>query len=458
MSHYEAHFYNFYPYLTVRESRRIKGLYELNLTDAVERTHFGDVISAASSDYDPHYVGNSEFTRCGFLLPHSNVVRVEIPYRSIVPDGFDGLLVTGKAFSQTHNAMQFTRMSGDLSILGYHTGQIAADISAKNISVDKYDVSGLQREWFASGNIPGEFSGKKAGNKLHDPAEVKHRIESLSEGKAEFLYDCCRLPQEKSLPVLKEFFKKTSDNNGKLLIAKAMAWFGESGGNKMIAGELKELFEQEKLTGYPGGYVENYDFIRGREKNLLEGLFWRINQNIALLGLAPDNESIKIVSHILDNTGSGGKMIEWTGKRGDYFNSRIDLRIIPFYNRIFNLCFYAERNPHVSFVNGFEKLLKDKNITGYITSDYNLTRWKVYGGNLEMNIASAMARCGSATGYDLLCDFLEDIHFNFKYFAAAEVSGLTGKNFGYDAGQWKRYLSGLNYPQPCKKLVKEKEY
>ena len=120
LSHYEAHFYNFYPYLTVRESRRIKGLYELNLIDAVERTHFEDIISAASSDYDPHYVGNSEFTRCGFLLPHSNVVRVEIPYRSVVPEGLSGLLVTGKAFSQTHNAMQFTRMSGDLSVLGYH--------------------------------------------------------------------------------------------------------------------------------------------------------------------------------------------------------------------------------------------------------------------------------------------------------------------------------------------------
>src|SRR5690606_40209490 len=33
LSHYEAHFYDFHPYLTVRESRRIIGDYELNLID-----------------------------------------------------------------------------------------------------------------------------------------------------------------------------------------------------------------------------------------------------------------------------------------------------------------------------------------------------------------------------------------------------------------------------------------
>lgn len=458
LSHYEAHFYNFYPYLTVRESRRIKGLYELNLIDAVEGTHFDDVISAASSDYDPHYFGNSEFTRCGFLLPHSNVVRVEIPYRSVVPDTVDGLLVVGKAFSQSQSTMQFTRMSGDLSILGYHVGQIAADISAKNISVSKYDVSELQKEWFLSGAIPEEFSVKKSGNKLNDFSEINRRIENLALGKPEYLYDCCRLPKGKALPLLTEVFAKANEKNGKVLIAKTMAWFGEPMGNALIAEELEDLFKQEQLAGYPEGYIENYDFIRGREKNLLEGIFWRINQNIALLGLAPDKGSVKIIRHILERTGSGGKMIEWTGNRADYFNSRIDLKIIPFYNRIINLCFYAERNPDSSFCRGLEKLLKDENIGGYITTDYNRTRWRVYGGNLEINIASALARCGSKAGYELLLKYLEDIHFNFKYFASSELGCLTGKKFGYDAGKWKKHLAELRYPRPCRKLVKDKEY
>lgn len=81
--------------LTVRESRRIEGLYTLNLIDAVEGTHFEDIISRARSDYDPHYNGNSEYTRCGFLLPHSNELTVEVLYRSIVSKYLDGLLISG---------------------------------------------------------------------------------------------------------------------------------------------------------------------------------------------------------------------------------------------------------------------------------------------------------------------------------------------------------------------------
>lgn len=96
LSHYEAHFYDFLPILAVRESRRIEGLYTMDLTDAVEGTHFEDIISQARSDFDPHYVASSEFTRCGFLLPHSNLLTVEIPYRSIVPKNLDGLLISGK--------------------------------------------------------------------------------------------------------------------------------------------------------------------------------------------------------------------------------------------------------------------------------------------------------------------------------------------------------------------------
>ncbi len=48
LSHYEAHFYDFHPYLTVRESRRVKGLYEINLIDAAEATHFEDLMCVAT--------------------------------------------------------------------------------------------------------------------------------------------------------------------------------------------------------------------------------------------------------------------------------------------------------------------------------------------------------------------------------------------------------------------------
>lgn len=449
LSHYESHFYDFHPYLTVRESRRVEGLYKLDLIDAVEGTHFKDLLSIASSDFDPHYVGKSEFTRCGFLLPHSNVLTVEIPYRSIVPKGFDGLLISGRAISQSQNALQFTRMSADILVLGYLTGQIAAHLAIENIQPKDYNISSLQKEWADIGYLNADLLKKDQGNSIFEDTEINTRIKNLASGKKKYLYDCCRLPKEKAISVLKTEFERSENSDGKLLLAKAMAWFGEFLGNNLIENELIELFNEELKLGYPDGYVENYDHIRGREENVLEGLFWRINQNIALLAMAGNKESTKTIRYILENTQSGGGMVS---RENEYFNGRIDLRIIPFYNRIMNLCFFAERLPDKTLIHGFEKLLEDENISGYMTEKYESVRWRVYGGDLELYIGSVLARCGSKTGYDILINYLDDIHYNFKKIAATELHQLTGQGFNYDSKRWKAICRNLVYPQPTKKL------
>ncbi len=476
LSHYKAHFFDFHPMLTVRESRRIVGLYTLSLIDAAEGTHFEDIISRARSDYDPHYIGNSEYTRCGFLLPHSNVLTVEVPYRSIVPKYLDGLLISGRGFSQTHNHLQFTRMCPCLLVLGYLTGQIASEIAHRKIAPKDFDISGLQREWAANGNLPSDYASRRIGNLTQENDEINRRVKNLASGREEYLWECSRLPKEKTVPVLLEFFDDLVNEENKLLIAKALAWFRQTIGNDLIRKELNQLFIQELGEGYPGGYFETYDYIRGRQKNVIEGLFWRINQNIALLGMAGNVQNNDTIRYILENTSSGGEMEKWTSDiklsrsvNGEhtidyitdgyaaYNNERIDIRLIPYHNRIYNLCFYAERVPDPVFINGFEKLLEDKNIGGYKTKEYQLTRWRVYGGDLELYIAAALARCGSKKGYELLTEYLEDIHYNFIDYAASELKELTGKDYGYDAEAWKKYIRNLTFPQSVKRLRKEIE-
>ncbi len=454
LSHYQAHFYDFHPFLTVRESRRIEGLHVLDLVDAVEGTHFKDVISFASSDFDPHYIGSSEYSRCGFLLPHSNDLVTEIPYRAIVPRNLNGLLISGRGISQTHDALQFTRMSGDLTVLGYLTGQIAADQAWQNVQPKDYDISKLQKEWTALGYLPNDYASREAGNSIHNKDEINRRVKILSNGAPEYLYEVVRLPKEKVLPVLKKHYNSIENSEGKLLLAKALAWFGNSEGNSLIEQQLKELFEQELQQGYPNGFVDTYDDIRGREKNMLIGLFWRINQNIALLALTDDKVPIKTIQYILENTSSGGDIVD---RESDYFDQRIDLRIVPFHNRIFNLCFYAERNPDPAFIAGFEKLLNDPNLKNHITEEYHRTRWRVYGGDLELFIAAALARSGGKAGYEVLSDYLDDIHFNFKEFALSELQELTGINLQYDSKAWRKYIARMSWPQPRKKLMKKIE-
>jgi hypothetical protein len=305
--------------------------------------------------------------------------------------------------------------------------------------------------------VPPEYADKLPGNDLRNKNEIERRINEMAKGKQELLYDCCRLPKDLALPLLKEKFEDVPGGDGKLLVAKNLAWFGESLGNHLIVDELSELFKEEQREGYDGGYVEDYDNIRGRKENRLEGLFWRINQNIALLGMAGNPENNPVIRQILENTTSGGGAIVRTGARADYFNSRIDLKTIPYFNRIFNLCFYAERLPDQSFNEGFGRLLDDQNIRGFVTEEYDAVRWRVYSSDLELYIGATLARCGSPKGYNLLINYLNDIHFRFKSYAHSELKWLTQKDFGLQPGDWSAYCDKLTYPQPVLKIQREIE-
>ena len=245
--------------------------------------------------------------------------------------------------------------------------------------------------------------------------------------------------------MLKTALQATSDSSATLLLAQALAWFGEQQGNEIVLQDLNNLYAQEREKGYPADFVDNYDLIRGREHNVLEGLYWRINQHIALLGKSGYEAAKPTIRTILENTTSGGPMMK---RESVYFDGRIDLKLVPFHNRILNLTFFVERLPDTQFIAGWEKLLRDPHIGGYRTTEYEKVRWRVYGGDLELHIAAALARCGGKRGYELLADYLHDLHYTFKTFAAGELSTLTGEQHGYDAGAWTGAIKSLAYPRP----------
>lgn len=417
LTHYESHYYDFYPMLTVRESRRPEALHRLNIKDILTKNYFDDTLLQARSDYDPHYFGNSEFTRCAFMLPHyDNKELVNIPYRCIVPKKTDGLLLSGKAIGQTHIALQYTRMSADITVLGYVTGWAAAEILKQKVQPRHFDYQTFKKELIHQSYLPAEIK-KNTGI-------LQQIVPELEAGNQAFLFKACLMDKKAILPLLSKSYK----NKETLLVAKAMLWFGESKGIKLVIDDLKKMYEEEIIAGHPSHYYEKYD-----ESNL----YWKINQDIALLAMGNNNKANQIIADILENTSSGGPRVPGP----DAYNAgRIDIHLIPTYNRIVNLCFYVERNPDTQFILGLEKLLSDEFIKGYKTTLYNETRWRVYSANLELFIGVALARCGAKRGVSLLIDYLDDIHANFRYFACNELAAITGESLSYERKEWKKLI------------------
>ena len=428
LSHYEAQFYDFYPMLSLRESRRPHGLYQLSLEDAIQKRWHEDTIINAYSDFDPHYYSNAEYTRCALLLPHSNLSLVNIPYRSIVPKNIDGLLFSGRAISQTHIALQFTRMSADVSLLGHVTGIIASDILNSGISPRGYSVQNRQKEWIDKGILR---------KQTDEEVSVVNLLDNLKSGNEKALFKLCLMSQQEVLSILQETFRKEKN----VYVAKALAWFRDENSTPILSEELKKLFEEEQAKGHASNYYEEYN---------PSILYWRINQLIAFLALPSRIDNLHLINEILLSSSSGGEKVP---AKDAYNRNRIDLYLVPCYNRIINLCFFISRHPNEIFIKGLSVLLNDMYIRNSNVEDAVQTRWNVYSAYLELSIASCLARCGSLKGCEVLTEYLDDVHSEFREYARTLLKELTEHDFEYDIRKWSMYLKKLG---KCKILPLQK--
>ena len=427
LTHEQAHYYDFTPFLTVRECRRVVGDYTISLRDVVLGRRHADAICLANSDFDPHYFGDTAFTRAGCLLPHGFSAIVEIPFRAILPRGLEGLLISAKAISQTHNALQFTRMSFDIMTLGYVTGRIAAMCVRSGVEPRQFDASALQGDLRELKILPEASVPSKA---LMAESVAQH-VADLREDKPESLLRLMMYSAQTAEPAIRETYVKTEDASHQLRLAKALAWFGNPTGNKLVAEEMKTLFEAEQAEGkLPREYY--------REDKATS--YWAINQDIALLGMSGDPTVLPEIVALADALKLGNPPVVQKTK---YNQGRIDLRLIPYYNRIINLCFAIERMPDAKAVPTVERFLDDRFIGSQVSKTRKEAGDKIYAGILESRLAATLARCGSKRGLTVLVGYLDDVHPMLVSYARQELKSILGQDFGADRTGWETHVAGL---------------
>jgi hypothetical protein len=118
----------------VRETRRILGEYVVTEQDAIKGTRFLDVI-AISSNPMPSYHGKR------FFFEHPGF---DIPYRSLVPQKIDGLVLTGRCISCEQGPFQSARSMAPAMAIGHASGCAAAIAARDNVPPRKLDVKMLQ--------------------------------------------------------------------------------------------------------------------------------------------------------------------------------------------------------------------------------------------------------------------------------------------------------------------------
>ncbi|MBV8198094.1 MAG: FAD-dependent oxidoreductase [Candidatus Eremiobacteraeota bacterium] len=133
----------------IRESRRIVGRYTLTAEDVLNARQFPDGIARSAYPIDLHNPGGSG-TTTHRLAPGASY---EIPYRCLVPENREQLLVAGRCISTTHEALASTRLTPTVMTLGQAAGTAAALACAQNILAGNVDARGLRATLIDDGVI-----------------------------------------------------------------------------------------------------------------------------------------------------------------------------------------------------------------------------------------------------------------------------------------------------------------
>ena len=149
----------------VRETRRIHGEYTLTRADVVGSRPFADSIGYGSFFIDIHNPTGPGLCAKSWNPPAN--FRYQMPYRIIVPQGVDDLLVAGRCASCDHEALGSLRVMPQCGVMGHAAG-VASVLSLRaGVPPRRVEIPALQAALRAQGAILDEADIARA-----NPASV----------------------------------------------------------------------------------------------------------------------------------------------------------------------------------------------------------------------------------------------------------------------------------------------
>jgi len=130
----------------VRETRHIQGDYQLTEDDVLANRAFDDGIACGTFAIDIHPPEGEQqiFTGSGKAV-------YEVPYRTLLPQGLDNVLVAGRSISATHAAFGSSRVMATCMAIGQGAGLAAANLTKQGGDIRSVDVAQIRAQLVAQG-------------------------------------------------------------------------------------------------------------------------------------------------------------------------------------------------------------------------------------------------------------------------------------------------------------------
>jgi flavin-dependent dehydrogenase len=255
--------------ITTRARRRIIGDIVISPMDILNKRTFPDTITVARSNFDNHGFSSHDI----FMVtpPGSKDSLVgNIPYRALMPKGYDGVLVTGLGISAHGDAMPVLRMQPDVQNQGYAAGYAAALAAKTGKTVRTIDVKELQKHLVEKSIIPPGMLTDADSYPVSDDA-MKEAVSGVGKdysGISIVLTDTVR-----AIPLMKAALKESTDKEAKLRFAHVLGMLGDGAGAATLIDKLKDA-EWDKGWKFRGmgqfgpttSYMDNLVIALGRTR------------------------------------------------------------------------------------------------------------------------------------------------------------------------------------------------
>lgn len=437
--HRNNSYHHISPFFTVRESRRIVGENALTMDDILNRKIYNNTIAVATTSTDSHAHMSTDLVKVSTIGEEKHI-KVRIPFGSFLPKGLEGLLVAAKSISGERDATCYCRMNADIMNEGYAVGCAAAMAVSDGMQLRNIDIKKLQEKLIAEDILP-DWAFTK-----NEDEWAAYSLKQLASGKLESFGKMLSAVPGRAVKVLEKRYagimEDPNENENifsseKALVAMALAWYGSKTGNDFLVYLFRMMIDNGMHNTVP--HLKAYRTIIAQMDDI-ESNFALVNRLLIVTGRASHPDIVPFLKKLISDTPGLGDPVLRTMP---YDQSRKDVPVHPFYRRLIDIAYAAERHADSSLIPALDSLLDKKDVSGhalpvgsYLDPEYMLA-------HLELSLARAAARCGSKKGAGILIDYLSDCHAFFRKNAREELTAIAGKDYGRQPDAWRRWLNNI---------------
>ena len=327
-----------------RERRRVVPDYMLGAADVAANRPFPDTVVQALSRQDSHGYIRDVF---GFIAEDSaNRVKisgrmrsqfsVNVPMRSLLPKGLDGIAVIGIGSGVERDVLPIIRMQADLMNMGYSVGTAAA-MAAKEHGGDfrRLDWRRLREALVNVGILRKEALAWDSDTDETSDARIAEAVEAVKQGMHLSHVLWRKENRARAIPLLRAAYAKAGTVKPRQIYAKLLGMLGDDAGvdtlADVVSGKMRPVKTREGFN-FGGGVdtVNGFVVALGRTRNgrALDPLLKRLAEVTPKTGI-PQLRAVTIALEALGNPGAAPMLAEKLRMDGFHGFAVDDWRKLP---------------------------------------------------------------------------------------------------------------------------------